>query len=131
MKVRFLGDFRGKITNEVFFIGGAVVDFEDGTDDEDGVGEAVVKDKRAKKTSETPTHRGDGLSHEYIKEMERRRKKKANYIALTAEERADESLVAAKGGISVEELQSRMAIAAEDEVVVVEPKKTRKRRTKK
>lgn len=126
MKVRFLTDFRGKITDEVFFVGGAVVDFGDER------GEAVVGDKRAKKTSEEATHRDDGASHMDIKEWERRRKKKANYIALTDEERADESLVAAKGGISVEELQSRMAIAAEDEVVVVEPqKKTRKRRTKK
>lgn len=125
MKVKYKDSFRGKITGEVFFPAGAVVDYSDET------GEAVVEDKRAKKTSEEATHRSDGASHMDIKEWERRRKKKANYISLTDEELADESLVAAKGGISIEELQSRMAIAAEDEVVVVEPKKTRKRRAKK
>ena len=127
MKVKFLGDFRGKTSKEAFFVGGAVVEFEDER------GEALVEDKRAKKTTEKVTHRSDGASHEDIKEWERRRKKRANYTSLTEEELADESVVAAKGGIAAEELRSRMAIAAEDdvEVVAAKPKKTRKRRTKK
>lgn len=127
MKVIFLTDFRGKLTNEVYFLKNAVVDYGD------EMGAALVADKRAKKTSADVTHRADGVSHEYIVELERRRKKKANYLALTDEERTDETLVAAKAGLTAEELQSRMAIAAEDEVVpeVTKPKKTRKRRTKK
>lgn len=128
MKVKFLGDFRGKITNEKFFVKNAVVDFSDGR------GEAVVHDNRAVVSKAKATHREDGISYAHIKEWEKKRLAHQANIKETSELIA-ESEQASMAGISVDELRSRKAIAAEDEpieeVKETKPKRTRKRRTKK